>query len=487
MKKAIIAFFVLAILAAGGYWGWNAHTINKLRNELSEVAAAQSTSADAQDLLQSSSRLVTLSRTAADSKLPLFTERYEAIESECASLLKHAPSSAAHWIKTNRAKATSSIGSAPDDTELIDTIRKLKSVCDTGIAAQDRIITCVKDLGIQLTSVEGMPQITSEVETTATRSAELLKRAPSAAAERVKNNRANAWSSIGSELSPKDRLSDTELIDAVRRLKSVCDTGIAAQDRIITAAKDLGIQPSTVKDMPLLATEVETTATQAAELAEVGQRIAKIKREARALVQEGLRAIDLANRDIEKYPELRTLRKVCTFWEAARFTIGSSRSTLSSLPSFKKSHQSKTAAALVTSDLSKINEMVSKVDAHVRMARSELAKAERQESTVAGRAKRTVGRLFNRAKEKFSQSRIGREVTVSFKTMVLGTKMFYDMMDINSSSDIKGWAIQYEGDMDQLMNEVDEVRKMDGWSLTGKNTFIEDLTDKAYQESFDKK
>lgn len=317
-----------------------------------------------------------------------------------------------------------------------------------------------------------------------TKCASMLKRSPSTTAQWVKTNRSSAWSPIGSELRPKDRISDKELVDAVRRLKSVCETGIAAQDKIAQSAKNLRVAPASIEGMAGLASEVKTTATQASDLAEVGQRIAKTKGRARGQVQEGLREIDRANRKIEKYAELSTLRTACSDWDSAQSTIASSRSALSSLPSFGKTYQTKTANALVKSDRAKVDDMLSKIGPHVRRARAELAKAEQQERTVAGRAERAVGRFFNRAKEKVSQSRIGREVTVSFKTMVLGTKMFYDMMDMDSSTDMMGWAMKYEGDMNQLMNEVEAVNNMDGWSLTGKNTFIEDLTGKAYEKSF---
>jgi DNA repair ATPase RecN len=267
----------------------------------------------------------------------------------------------------------------------------------------------------------------------------------------------------------------------------VAETGIAAQDKTSQSIKDLGIATTSVKGMPELAHEVKITAGQVADLAQVGQRIARIKGRARGQVQEGLREIDRANRKIEKYAELSTLRRACSDWDSAKETITSSKSTLSSLPSFPKSHQRQIADALVKSDRAKVNNMLSKIAPHVRRARSELSKAERQERTVAGRAKRTVGRFFNRAKKKISNSRIGREVTVSFKTMVLGTKIFYDMMEMDSNTDMMGWAMKYEGDMNQLMNEVEEVNNMEGWSLTGKNTFVEGLTDKAYEESFHKK
>ena len=397
MKKIVVLIVVLVLAGAVGYWGWNQRSIGQMDKELAALASAQSTTVDAEQLLGSFSKTVTLARKAGQSRMPGFAARYDAVKAKCVALIQRSPGNAAEWVRANRAKA---------------------------------------------------------------------------------------WSPIGSELRPKTRIDDKELVDAVRRLKSVCQTGMDAQDKTVYAMKALGMSAGSVKGMDGLAREVKTTAAQASDLACVGQGIAKVKGEARQKIQEGLREIDKANRKIERYADLSALANVCSDWQSAQTTIASSRSILSSLPSFPKAHQTKTAGALVQSDRAKVDDILSKIEPHVERARSELVKAHRQESTPMGRAQRTVGRLFNRAKDRVSQSRIGKEVAVSFKAMVLGTKMFYDMMDMNSGTDMMQWATRYEKDMNQLMDEVETVSTMDGWSLTGKNTFIEDLTDKAYEKAF---
>jgi hypothetical protein len=134
--------------------------------------------------------------------------------------------------------------------------------------------------------------------------------------------------------------------------------------------------------------------------------------------------------------------------------------------------------------MAKVDEILSETALHVRWVRAKLARAKRQEQTVAGRAERTAGRLLNRVTDKFSNSRIGKEVPMRFKTMVLGTRMFYDMMEMDSQTGMMRWAEKYEADMNQLMEEAEKVSHMDGWSLTGKNTCFEDWTNKAYEESF---
>ena len=79
---------------------------------------------------------------------------------------------------------------------------------------------------------------------------------------------------------------------------------------------------------------------------------------------------------------------------------------------------------------------------------------------------------------------MGKELGLSAKVLVLGTKAFYDLMD--PDADPLTWALAYQGDVRQLMDETDEVMRMEGPSLTGKNSFIEDLVNRAYEGSFER-
>lgn len=311
-----------------------------------------------------------------------------------------------------------------------------------------------------------------------------VKNAPAKAASWVSAQRGSAWNPVGSEMRPRSEVDDKSLVRAARDLKGVCETGLAFQDRLASAAKRLGIDSGEINGMSNLAAEIKKTATQAEQMAEVGKRMSSIKGRAKGKVQEGLKEIDRANREIEKFAEVSTLRRVCYDWDSALSTIKESRSILSSVPSFQTSWQDDLAKSLVKSDREKIDKIVDKIVPHVAHARSELSKAEREESTAVGRAGRAIGRFLDRNVKKAANSRMGREVAASLKGMVLGTKMFYDLMDVNSSTDLMSWARSYEGDMDQLMNEMDDIQRMDGWSITGKNTFIEDMVNEAHRKSF---
>ena len=92
-------------------------------------------------------------------------------------------------------------------------------------------------------------------------------------------------------------------------------------------------------------------------------------------------------------------------------------------------------------------------------------------------------KALGRATKSVSNSRVGKELKLSGKVLILGTHAMYSMMD--PDTDPISWAYSYTDDVEQLMQETDEVMRMDGPSITGKNTVIEDLVNSAYEASFD--
>ena len=128
---------------------------------------------------------------------------------------------------------------------------------------------------------------------------------------------------------------------------------------------------------------------------------------------------------------------------------------------------------------------------HESLLARKYLEAKKQESTVKGsvgrKARRGIDRLKGWARKKtgdFSKTRIGKELGVSAKMLILGTKAFYDLQDPNA--DIMTWALSYEDDVNQLMRDVEEIERMDQPSITGKNTFLEGLLDEAYRKSFER-
>lgn len=74
-----------------------------------------------------------------------------------------------------------------------------------------------------------------------------------------------------------------------------------------------------------------------------------------------------------------------------------------------------------------------------------------------------------------------------FNLALLGTKTFFDVLDMKSSTDLKQWASNHKKDFDKLASDMRSIQDMDGWSLTGKNIPVEDFVNKAYQSEFHNK
>lgn len=96
------------------------------------------------------------------------------------------------------------------------------------------------------------------------------------------------------------------------------------------------------------------------------------------------------------------------------------------------------------------------------------------------------GRFARRSARKAKKSRIAKELRACFKTALLGSKMFYEVLDMKPGTDLSGWAESHKKDFDSLSNDMKQIQEMDGWSLTGKNTPIEAFINKAYEKEFSK-
>ncbi len=301
-------------------------------------------------------------------------------------------------------------------------------------------------------------------------SSEVVVSSGDTVAKWIETRRQSAWSSIGDELRVADSVTDRDLMTTINRLRAICKAGIDSQDSIAAACKRMAIDPSAVNGIPSLANETDVTATQVHELATVGIQIMNLKKQAREHVQRGLRQADAANQKVGRFERAQDLAGIGSQWVEAIRTTQPGLWTLDSRPQFPRQFQNDLADGLLQPDRQKIEKLLSRMIAHEQHVSREFERALRDEQTLGGRFKRSVGRLADRA----ANSRIGRETKMSVKTLILGTKMFYDLMDMDSRTDLVQWAGRYNDDMDQLMQEVREVQQMEGWSLTGKNSFRDD-------------
>lgn len=236
---------------------------------------------------------------------------------------------------------------------------------------------------------------------------------------------------------------------------------------------------------------------QSKEILKILDQIVEKQKNTRQALKTAFERIDSANsrlQTLEKYARSQDIYRAYQSWDSVCDQVGTAHRICNSLSGFTSSRDRTIAKNMMANDNSNISRTLSKAEAHRDYLYQEYGKAAQQESTVGGSLGRSAQRGLNRLKnfvskqvDKASQSRMGREIGVSIKTLILGSKMFYDFMGMGPNDDYLSWAMSYEKDMDQLMNEVDEVNRMDEASITGKNTFIEDLVNKAYEKSFEKK
>lgn len=225
----------------------------------------------------------------------------------------------------------------------------------------------------------------------------------------------------------------------------------------------------------------------------LASRIVTAQKDANNKLKAGIIIMDGANRRLEaleEYAQAYVINQVHYEWKRAVLQIKEAKSSLAA-PSSLNSLRRETWINCNRKANSNIDHIYDLASRHKDLVSSKYHEAARQESTIGGRVTRGVQRGLNRLRnlvskktEEFSRSRMGREIGVSVKTLILGTKAFYDLQD--PDKDIMTWAMSYESDVDQLIDEVDEIQRMKQPSITGKNTFIEDMVNKAYESSFDK-
>jgi len=209
-----------------------------------------------------------------------------------------------------------------------------------------------------------------------------------------------------------------------------------------------------------------------------------------------LNYIDVANNSLQSlgnYAKSDDIYNTYRKWDLVCNKIVSARNTVRNTSGFYSKREITLARNMLQKDEGNIQKALSKAESHRDMVYDKYQEARRQESTIVGQVKRSAGRLGEsllklgrKTARRASESRIGKEFKLATKTLILGSKMFYDFLSMNPNQDVLSWAASYESDFDNLMDDYDEIQSMDEASITGQNTFIEDWINKAYISSFEK-
>ncbi len=137
------------------------------------------------------------------------------------------------------------------------------------------------------------------------------------------------------------------------------------------------------------------------------------------------------------YAESGDIYRTSKKWDVACYEIKKAKSILGNKNGYNTSADQKLAENIISSEKSNIERVYTKATNHKSYVYGEYEKAIREESTRVGYASRTVKRGFLKFKDwlgekvnRASNSRIGREFKVSIKALILGSKMFYDSMNM---------------------------------------------------------
>lgn len=229
------------------------------------------------------------------------------------------------------------------------------------------------------------------------------------------------------------------------------------------------------------------------ELCMMFDNVIESEKNANNILLQALEKMDQSNnrlQNLEKFASSDDIMVVYNCWKDAEEEVLKAKSALN----FHGSRGGDRQAIwdnLVSKPRSNIESIHESVLAHKNYVGEQYVQAASEESTVQGNVTRTVQRGWNRLKqylgrqvEQASNTRIAKELSISVKLLILGTKAFYDLQ--NPNVDPLTWAFSYEGDVNNIMNETDQVMRMEGPSLTGKNTIVEDFVNIAYEKSFNK-
>ena len=227
--------------------------------------------------------------------------------------------------------------------------------------------------------------------------------------------------------------------------------------------------------------------------------IIKAEEKSNILFKNSIVYMDEANsrlQNMEKFAKASDIKSVYNSWVTAETKVENAKYALKyrGINSYKKTIWNN----ITSQPKENIDKVLSDVGNHINFVYQKYQEAMREEATFAGKTTRTVKRGFDRLKKGWSKiktfakiqahqaanSRIGREISISTKMLVLGTKAFYDLQD--PKTDAFTWAMSYQGDVEKLMKETEEVNKMRGPSITGKNTIIESFINSSYRRAFNK-
>lgn len=290
--------------------------------------------------------------------------------------------------------------------------------------------------------------------------------------------------------SERDKTNALESSPNVRNAVDIVKDRVAWIENAKRNTADLAALGAPFNRAVELDEELSTYANRAKVDLELIERVIDSQRRSNEELKDAMIFADVANNRLQNLERFASAGQIAEVHEQWRLTGNQADKAKAALKVQVKTEQErKIADNLLAGSQDTVNSIIGRIASHRNFVYSKYEEARREESTILGSTKRAAQRGLDRLRSfiggavaQASESRIGKEISVSVKALILGTKAFYDLMDPNT--DPVSWAFSYQGDVDQLMRETDKAMRMPGPSITGKNTIIEDLVNRGYDASF---
>lgn len=336
---------------------------------------------------------------------------------------------------------------------------------------------------VQDTEIQNLSQVAASLKSAV---GQLASQLSTRAAEAAAAREVEIWAAIGNTGNNAKNVSLQTVADKAREEAAFSRETMALSDDVRACAWKCGKdqEPMHKQGMDALAVIGKSAARKADNLAKVYEDGIRAYADAKKQIQSALSTVQGRDAIPETDASVQQMRPCLDRWCAAGRKIGEAEASLKkpNPRQYGEPYQSTLYVAALQTEATKLEKPITQFREAAGKILRLFDQAVQEESTLGGKLARSI----RRGTRKFSESRIGQELKVAFDSLVLGSKMFYEVMDMKPGSDIQGWAESHMQDMDRLSQDMQNIQNMDGWSLTGKNTPVEDLVNKMYDDRFRK-
>jgi hypothetical protein len=159
-----------------------------------------------------------------------------------------------------------------------------------------------------------------------------------------------------------------------------------------------------------------------------------------------------------------------------------SRLSYAAVPDYNEEYQEEIYTATLRGEAARLSDSLIQVELACNKIHNLWADAVTEEQSVRGKITRFARRNLGRVKD----GRIAKEAVIAFDSLVLGTKMLYEAMDIRSDTDVQEWKERHQKDFDKISANMKKIQALNGWSLTDIKVDkpFEGIVNRVYKSRF---